>query len=136
MMRLRSFAACATALAVLSAPVVFAQPNTGRGTGAGAGGGGGMGSGTRGAAAMRGTMYCCEQCKMCYPPGAAQRMGMKDRMGHKLVAYKMAGAGTMGAGGMRGGAGGGNNRGGATGAGNRGGAGASGGARNTGSPGR
>ena len=46
--------------------------------------------------AMGRMVYACKGCKMYYSAADAKKMGMKDAMGHKLMAMRMTSANKMG----------------------------------------
>ena len=91
-------AAASLALVSASANVALAQDKMGSGkmtdkkTGTAMKGGKMAG----GKMAMRRMVYACKGCKMYYSAADAKKMGMKDAMGHKLMAMRMTSANKMG----------------------------------------
>ena len=79
-------AAATLALVSASANVALAQDKMGSG-------GKTMKSGKM---AMGRMVYACKGCKMYYSAADAKKMGMKDAMGHKLMAMRMTSAKKMG----------------------------------------
>ncbi len=92
-------AAATLALVSTSANVALAQDKMGSGgkmmdkkTGTAMKGGKMSG----GKMAMGRMVYACKGCKMYYSAADAKKMGMKDAMGHKLMAMRMTSAKKMG----------------------------------------